>query len=61
MLARTFSDAYEANRRNAAGAAFEADAVAVAIADFIREDFPAGSSGTATKLSISLLRKSLKA
>ena len=43
MRARTFSDAYEANRRNAAGAAFEADAVAVAIADFIREDFPAGS------------------
>ena len=46
----TFSAAYEANRRNAAGAAFEADLVAVAIGHFISEDFPAGWTGTATRL-----------
>jgi putative DNA primase/helicase len=46
----TFSAAYEANRRDAAGAAFEADVIAVAIGDFIRKVHQSGWSGTATEL-----------
>jgi hypothetical protein len=48
--AGTFSAAYEASRRNSADATFEADPVAMAIADLIREDFPSGWTGTATSL-----------
>lgn len=46
----TFSRAYEANRRNASDAAFEADPIAVAIASLIQQDFSTGWSGTATRL-----------
>lgn len=46
----TFSAAYEANRRNASRAAFEANPVAVAIDEFIREESATLWSGTATRL-----------
>jgi hypothetical protein len=46
----TFSSAYEANRRNSADATFEADPVAMAIEGLIREDYPRGWTGTATRL-----------
>jgi energy-coupling factor transporter ATP-binding protein EcfA2 len=46
----TFSAAYAANRSDLDGAAFEADPVAMAIADMIRDDYPRGWNGTATRL-----------
>jgi energy-coupling factor transporter ATP-binding protein EcfA2 len=48
--AGTFMAAYGDNRRDVADSAFEADPVAVAIRDFIREHHPNGWHGTATEL-----------
>jgi hypothetical protein len=45
-----FSAAYAANRADLEAAAFEADAVAVAIAELIRDDYPRGWSGAPTRL-----------
>lgn len=45
-----FAEVYKSNQSDLQGAAFEADPVAMAIADLIAEDYPRGWAGTATRL-----------
>src|SRR6266568_3991260 len=49
-----FERAYTENRRDVTDEAFEADPVAVAIADFVRAEHPTGWTGTATELLAAL-------
>jgi hypothetical protein len=52
-----FGAAYAENQTDLEGAAFEADPVAMAIADLIRDDYPRGWSGTPTRLLEALAPK----